>query len=151
MWKLCDAAGLTKLISRLSKGGLYEKALELFFILPELHIQYDCTIINAALSACGRGTSVHRRTRYQYQLASIVHWSFPRGWVRLLITSCKSKIASRLALKHHSRIKCRNFRQDYRLDAFWMMCTVVVPESQFRRFCFSCRAQLAQYWVGQNQ
>jgi pentatricopeptide repeat protein len=48
-------AGLTKLISKLSGEGSYRKALELFRELPGLGIHYDCTIANAAISACARG------------------------------------------------------------------------------------------------
>ena len=52
-------AGLTKLISKLSGEGSYRKALELFEELPVLGIQYDCTIANAAISACAKGDSFH--------------------------------------------------------------------------------------------
>ena len=48
-------AGLTKLISKLSGEGSYRKALELFQELPGMGIQYDCTIANAAISACAKG------------------------------------------------------------------------------------------------
>ena len=54
-------AGLTKLISKLSGEGSYRKALELFQELPGMGIQYDCTIANAAISACAKGEKFHCR------------------------------------------------------------------------------------------
>lgn len=49
-------SGLTKLISGFGKEGSLQKALEIFDELPNMGIDYDCAIVNAALSACSRGT-----------------------------------------------------------------------------------------------
>ena len=49
-------SGLTKLISGFGKEGSLQKALEIFDELPSMGIDYDCAIVNAALSACSRGT-----------------------------------------------------------------------------------------------
>ena len=48
-------AGLTKLMSKLSKEGDYDKALDIYYALPELGIRYDTTITNAAISSCDKG------------------------------------------------------------------------------------------------
>ena len=48
-------AGLTKLISNLTKEGDPGKALDVFYALPELGIKYDTTITNAAISSCDKG------------------------------------------------------------------------------------------------
>ena len=51
-------AGLTKMISKLSKEGAFRKGLEVFHALPELGITYDTTITNAAISACDKGAQL---------------------------------------------------------------------------------------------
>jgi pentatricopeptide repeat protein len=48
-------AGLTKLLSQLSREGSWTKALELFESLEAAGLAPDTTITNAAISACDRG------------------------------------------------------------------------------------------------
>jgi hypothetical protein len=48
-------AGLTKIISKLSKGGACAKALEVFELLPQLGLTPDTAITNSAISACDKG------------------------------------------------------------------------------------------------
>ena len=52
---LLSTSGLTKMMSKLSKEGDADKALEVFYALPELGITYDTTITNAAISSCDKG------------------------------------------------------------------------------------------------
>lgn len=47
--------GLTKLVSRLSREGHWQKGLEVFEALPHMGLTPDTTITNAAISACDRG------------------------------------------------------------------------------------------------
>jgi pentatricopeptide repeat protein len=47
--------GLTKLISRFSREGCWQKALAIFESLPVLGLRADTTITNAAIAACGVG------------------------------------------------------------------------------------------------
>ena len=48
-------AGLTKMVSKLSKEGSFRKGLEVFQALPELGIAPDTAITNSAISACDKG------------------------------------------------------------------------------------------------
>ena len=48
-------AGLTKMVSKLSKEGSFRKGLEVFQALPELGIPPDTAITNSAISACDKG------------------------------------------------------------------------------------------------
>ena len=48
-------AGLTKLVSQLSREGQWAKALEVYESLDALGITVDTTITNAAISACDKG------------------------------------------------------------------------------------------------
>ena len=58
---MCDCAGhsaragLTKMVSKLSKEGSFRKGLEVFQALPELRIPPDTAITNSAISACDKG------------------------------------------------------------------------------------------------
>jgi pentatricopeptide repeat protein len=53
--RLLAPAGLTKLLSQLSREGGWQKALELFEALEAAGLAPDTTLTNAAISACGRG------------------------------------------------------------------------------------------------
>jgi len=50
----CDA-GLTKLVSQLTREGNWQKGLEVFESLSVLGVRPDTTITNAAISACDKG------------------------------------------------------------------------------------------------
>ena len=52
---LVPRAGLTKMVSKLSKEGGFRKGLEVFQALPELGIAPDTAITNSAISACDKG------------------------------------------------------------------------------------------------
>lgn len=48
-------AGLTKLVSQMSREGHWAKALELYESLDAVAVRPDTTITNAAISACDKG------------------------------------------------------------------------------------------------
>jgi pentatricopeptide repeat protein len=48
-------AGLTKLLSQLTREGNWQKGLEVFESLHVLGVVPDTTITNAAISACDKG------------------------------------------------------------------------------------------------
>jgi pentatricopeptide repeat protein len=48
-------AGLTKLVSQLTREGNWQKGLEVFESLSTLSVRPDTTITNAAISACDKG------------------------------------------------------------------------------------------------
>lgn len=48
-------AGLTKMVSKLSKEGAFRKGLEVFFALTDMNVLPDTAITNAAISACDKG------------------------------------------------------------------------------------------------
>ena len=48
-------AGLTKMVSKLSREGSYRKGLEVFEALPAVGLIPDTAITNAAISACDKG------------------------------------------------------------------------------------------------
>ena len=47
--------GLTKMVSRLSKDGMWKKALEFFEAASNLGFEPDTALVNAAISACDKG------------------------------------------------------------------------------------------------
>ncbi|WIA19333.1 hypothetical protein OEZ85_003965 [Tetradesmus obliquus] len=50
-----DQAGLTKLVSQMSREGHWAKSLELYESLAAVGVRPDTTITNAAISACDKG------------------------------------------------------------------------------------------------
>lgn len=48
-------AGLTKLVSQLTREGNWQKGLEVFETLDVIGVRPDTTITNAAISACDKG------------------------------------------------------------------------------------------------
>lgn len=48
-------AGLTKLVSQLTREGHWSKGLEVFDSLDVIGLRPDTTITNAAISACDKG------------------------------------------------------------------------------------------------
>lgn len=72
-------AGLTKLLSNLSKDGNWAKALEIYESLDAIGVRPDTTITNAAISCCDKGG--------QWQTALEIFDSMPRlGMSRDAIT-----------------------------------------------------------------
>ena len=61
-------AGLTKLVSRLSREGHWQKGLEVFESLPEMGLTPDTTITNAAISACDRGGQWEKALQIFYNM-----------------------------------------------------------------------------------
>lgn len=49
------SAGLTKLVSQMSREGHWAKALEVYESLDAVGVRPDTTITNAAISACDKG------------------------------------------------------------------------------------------------
>ena len=82
------SAGLTKMISKLSKEGAFRKGLEVFHALPELGITYDTTITNAAISACDKGARLLFHAAYQLAHTCIKQ-RFLIDWM-----SCREPMAS---------------------------------------------------------
>lgn len=60
--------GLTKLVSRLSRDGHWQKGLEVFESLPEMGLTPDTTITNAAISACDRGGQWEKALQIFYNM-----------------------------------------------------------------------------------
>ena len=60
--------GLTKLVSRLSREGHWQKGLEVFESLPEMGLTPDTTITNAAISACDRGGQWEKALQIFYNM-----------------------------------------------------------------------------------
>lgn len=75
-------------MSKLSKEGDYDKALDIYYALPELGIRYDTTITNAAISSCDKGPSLSPlQVKYQLHVCQTVfrvrvhrHCSVDTGW-----------------------------------------------------------------------
>jgi pentatricopeptide repeat domain-containing protein 1 len=51
----CIVAGLTKLVSQMSREGHWAKSLEVYESLDAVAVRPDTTITNAAISACDKG------------------------------------------------------------------------------------------------
>ena len=62
------SVGLTKLVSRLSREGHWQKGLEVFESLPEMGLTPDTTITNAAISACDRGGQWEKALQIFYNM-----------------------------------------------------------------------------------
>ena len=55
-------AGLTKMVSKLSREGSYRKGLEVFEALPAVGLVPDTAITNAAISALDKGETLQPLT-----------------------------------------------------------------------------------------
>ena len=115
---LAPRAGLTKMVSKLSKEGGFRKGLEVFQALPELGIAPDTAITNSAISACDKG-ALSRAARATARRRGRAGAPRRRGAPECIARRAHSRSPSRLWLRTcparrrglHARAACASISQ----------------------------------------